>query len=188
MRKYEVTEGHLSRAAVKELRRQGTRGQKPSKWESSLVWTCCNAFGAKPLWAAGPKGLKVEGYWTFIGPEGSIDLVDYTYVVLVRQLLKARAAYAAKLGGRGWTRVRLAAELDAFCEGYAHELSKKVEAVTVAPEVQERVDSIVDPSRPVVQPTNNGKGSVTALIEGSREGKTAHFHRPMTAAKQGSLT
>jgi len=187
-----VTDGSLARESIGEVRVQGTRGQRPAIWETALVYLCCSAFGATPLWARGPKGgqgAADNGYWTFLAPRGQVDLVVYAYTVLVRQLLKARADYVAAHSGREWvffTRVRKAAEADAFCEGFVSRLKAKVipleltdaqKAALAAKQLQ-----ICGEGAKTTQPSRNGIGSLSSQLAGQAAGDKAHFHK----ATQGS--
>lgn len=180
---HNVDTGTLARAALGQAQVQGTRGARPAIWENTLVWACCNAFGARPLWSSGPKGgWKDEhnGWWTFIAPKGKVELVVYAYTVLVRQLLKERAKFVAERA-QGFTRVQRAADADAFCEAYASRLYNKIIDTELSPQEREALEAEAkarsNPDGKKVVSTNNGQGSLSAAIEGAMAGDKASFYK-----------
>ena len=145
------------------------------------------------LWSRGPKGGQGSGdngYWTFVAPRPQVEVVVYAYTVLVRQVVAARAQFLKDndIRLRYETRVRKAAEADAFCEGYVSKLSDKVSPFALDDATRDalkaHVDKLVDPdpdAKPV-KATNNGQGSWVAVRAGLEAGERAHFHRATTAS------
>jgi Protein of unknown function (DUF2786) len=182
MQLHGVDQGALNRSEVTKADVRGTRGQKPAKWENMLVWAVCEAFGAHPLWTAGPKGgWKDEhnGYWTFIAPRNRVELVVYAYTVLTRQVLKARAEFLERNPDSFSTRAQRAAEADAFTEGMALALRSKVRAQELTAEEQDGIKRLTSEisTGEVVESTNNGKGSAYAMYSGLKAGAKAHFYK-----------
>lgn len=193
MKAHNVDHDGMLRESIGEKMVQGTRGQKPAVWENALVWTCCTAFGASPLWARGPKGGQGNagnGWWIFVAPRSQVELVVYAYTVLCRQLLSARSKFIDEHASewRYLTRVQKAAEADAFCEGFVHRLRNKVTPMDMDDEqrlalqnkVKERTNP--DPDAKPIVPTRNGRGSRESQLAGERAGDAAHFHRAATAS------
>lgn len=171
----------LDRSAIEKAYTRGITGQRPPNWENRLVWTCCQAFGGHPLWAAGPRGGTTKwdnGVWLFLAEGQRAELIKYAYEVLCRQVLKARARRSAE-HHIGMTRPAKAAFLDDYCEAYVERLAEKVSPYALDARAQKALEgaknAITDPTRPPAE-TRAGAGSYAARAAGYADGADAQFH------------
>lgn len=182
-----VTDSKLARAEINHKSIQGTRGINPTPWEMVLAQMCCRAFGAKLLWAKGPKGGQGNadnGWWTFVAPKSNVELVVYTFTVLSRQVIKARTKFVSDmpilLGAivYSWTRARKAAEADAYCESFVGQLSRKISDAMLDPKVAEALSAYHKEmiTGGEVKAKNNGQGSEWAAFAGMEDGQKVSFH------------
>lgn len=188
MEKYGLTQAHIDGTLVTEARVQGTRGRNIAQWESMLVHACCRAYGGKVLWRDGPRGgwkKEHNGTFIFIGTEAAVKCIEYTYVVLVRQLLKARARYIEEQLPYHWTRPQKAAYADSYCLGYTQRLYEKVVPAALDERLREalardmeRRTAGSDKKASVKDP---GKAKIAAMSSGYEDAADASLFTAATA-------
>lgn len=188
MAKYGVTEGHIASAEVGEAYVKGTSHVRPSAWEGRLAAMVGESFGCKVLWCtSGYKGAMNRARWQFIGLKHNVELVTYSFEVLQRQVLKARAGYVATQP-EWYTRPEKAARADTFCEAFVAQLWHKVSALTLEPAQQKAIEQrFKEQSSGERVDNRQGNGSLAAAMAGAEAGEHAYLNRPMPGQEARAL-
>ncbi len=196
MREHALTDLDLKAHQIADVKIKSTQSvSKPKDWELSLVWVCAKAFGAVVLWQPGhSRGwdykLNKPDYWGrfhLVGEKSKIPLAEYAVVVLLRQLVKERTAFAKKLADQGHARgAVMTAHLDGFCKGWIATVHKKVSTFANEPEIQQLIDARVkleitrpDGGEPEMAKVDDRGASWAGVAAGRLAAKDVELNRPM---------
>lgn len=113
-------------------------------FESDLVINIAKLFQCEVLWMGAQsrkQGGNPAGKYHLIGPKSQIEIAEYTCVVFMRKLKKAREAHKKEIQAmRPFffpTKAELIARLDSFCLGWSYEVLSKVAQFAGNPDVAE---------------------------------------------------
>lgn len=183
-----VTEGALVAAEVGEFSYQSSKAAVPSPWESALLRLLHRAFGCRHYWSPGRglKGQRDKGYWHIVAPKHQLELIQYAFDVVRRQLQRERAKFVATLPDY-YTRPRKAAEGDAFGLAFVEALSAKVLALAdVSPEMTKALEDHVNRvcGGRVAKRSAPLAFTHAATAAGQAAGAQASLHRPMSGGRE----
>lgn len=127
MKKYGVTDGKIASSEIDEFVYQSTKAKVPPAWEGALLSQLSLAFGCRNYWSpgVGPKGSREKGHWVVLAHKPKLEMIQYAFDVLRRQLIAARSKHIGTLPEH-YTRPRKAAGGDAFGLAFVAALSKKI--------------------------------------------------------------
>lgn len=187
MTKHNVTEGAIAASEIDEFSYQSTKAATPPPWENALLWVIGKAFGCRHYWTGGrgPKGAREKGYWKIVGEKHKLELIQYAFDVVRRQMINARAKFVATLPE--WqTRPVKAAQGDAFGLAFVKALEEKIVVFAqndplIAKAIDEHIKRIC-----TGKPLKNAAVRWTSDAEaaGRAAGATASLHRPMSGAAE----
>ncbi len=122
-----ISDGAIASSEIDEFRYQSTKAATPPPWEGALLSQLSRVFGSRCYWESGRgfKGARDKGYWVVLAHKPKLEMIQYAFDVLRRQLIASRAKHVATLPDY-WTRPRKAAEGDAFGLAFIEALSKKI--------------------------------------------------------------
>lgn len=181
MAKFGVTELDAESSQIGEQDVLSTSHVKPPAWEGALVGVIDKAFGCKALWCtSGWKGAMQRARWKFIGLRHNLELASYTFSVLQRQALRARAEFVATLP-EWYTRPQKAAQADSFCEGFVANVSRKVYAIALSDVQRKAIEKKLndETTSEARQDFRGGNGGGDAIRAGYEAGEKAQLHKPM---------
>jgi hypothetical protein len=187
MSKHGVTDGQIASSEVGEFEYQSTKAATPPPWEGALLAELSRAFGSRVYWSPGKglKGARDKGYWHVLAHKPQLEMIQYAFDVLRRQLVAARAAHVAALPSY-LTRPRKAAEGDAFGMGFIRALSAKI--VTYADQDQRITDALkakIDErcgKRQLAYKEN--RASASSAQAGAAAGATVSLHRATSGREE----
>lgn len=130
MAKHGLSELDLEAAAVTTLTiRSRVSVRNPAQWEVNMCYKICAMYGLhRPLFTSGGPEPTNKGWWHFIGSKAYIDVAEYTYSVLYRQILKARNDYVASLSP-AYSRSEKSRLANDFCTGWVYQVGKQINAM-----------------------------------------------------------
>ncbi len=108
-----ITSIEVEISDVNESRHASGAKKSPSLWESALASLVARAFGVQSIFSRNWDG----GYWVFVGIQPSNELAKYAFVVLHRQIKRARAGHIKTKLNRCKTATKTR-RADLFCEGW----------------------------------------------------------------------
>ena len=97
---------------------------KPTDWEAGLAQVCAGAFGCNLVFLSRPSWAG-KGEWLFIGCDSAPQICQFAFLVVLRQLKKARAEFIDKHLRRCKPKNR-AARADEFCRGWLYAVKLNV--------------------------------------------------------------
>lgn len=102
MEAHGISQVDLQLSAIGETRlRSMVSATKVSSWEHRLMKLVADAFGCHLLWIRGNSHAStaehVFGKWVIVGLATQVPIAEYAAQVLMRKLVKARAAHVASL-------------------------------------------------------------------------------------------
>ena len=94
MAAHKITDGAIASSEIDEFRYQSTKAATPPPWEGSLLSMLARAFGSRCYWEGGRgyKGMRDKGYWVVLAHKPQLEMIQYAFDVIRRQLIKARAS------------------------------------------------------------------------------------------------
>ena len=127
MRKHGVTDGAIASSEIDEFKYQSSKAKSPPPWEAKLLAQLSRAFGSRCYWdpGRGPKGYREKGYWHVLAHKPQLEMIQYAFDVLRRQLIASRSKYVATLPSY-LTRPEKAREGDRFGLAFIEALSAKI--------------------------------------------------------------
>ena len=122
-----------SEAAEARARSQAMR--EPPSWEQTLAVAVAEAIGCGVYFSTGFDlgPLKKPGQYVFVGCGGDQAIASYAFVVLHRQLKRARLQYLQTALAR-CRRATQKKRADSFCEGWVYSVRRKVGALAMSSE------------------------------------------------------
>jgi hypothetical protein len=185
MEKYSITDAQINESEIVVVRFDcSTAWVKPAAWDCQLMHSVCKAFGGKFLIARGRQHVLAQ--FTYIGLKINAAVVEYTYAVLARQCIKARAQYLSSASSLVSRSEKIAAG-DSFCLAYVVALKSKIHEFAMKPETL----ALIDAKRNIMSgalsvPIRRGFDS-EAAAKGAEAGKQASLLRPMNNAADAVL-
>jgi hypothetical protein len=182
MRQHNVDVRTLARAELSEESAETGGWVRPAQWEYSLATFVSKAFGCGLMALAGCSVTKRTTRVLFIGPGGAAELVAYAYTVVRRSALKARVAYLKPYEGysRG-EKIRMG---ESFCYGYVTNVSKQVQALSVAPELEQEITALIqERTRGHKAKSSKRATDHSAYCAGAEAGRNLSLNRPMGTAE-----
>lgn len=175
-----VTDGAIASSEIDEFRYQSTKAATPPPWEGALLAQLARAFGSRCYWEPGRgfRGARDKGYWVVLAHKPQLEMIQYAFDVLRRQLISERAKFVATLPAH-WTRPRKADEGDTFGMAFIRKLSEKISAYADQPEAVTRAleARIRERTGGHVLKRRNLNGSWAATEAGAAAGAKASLHR-----------
>lgn len=191
MAEYAVTELDVRAADLREVEIKSTQSiSRPKDWEVRLVTMITKAFGVAVMWQPGHS--RNEDYWgrhILLGTKAQVPLAEYAVIVLLRQLVKERAAFSKVLTQQGYRRGKvMTAQLDGFCKGWLNTVKAKVHVFANTPEVQELIDARIDKicGGGTTETKSRGNGAA-GWYAGETAAKDVEINRPMEAEERLQL-
>jgi Protein of unknown function (DUF2786) len=178
MAKFNITDGAIASSEIGEFELRSTKTATPPPWEGALLGNLCRAFGARNYWCRAGVGTKGVGSWVVLAHKPQLEMIQYAFEVLRRQLVKQRTAFIATLPPY-WTRPQKAQEGDAFGLGFVASLSKKI-AVYAEPDAAVRqaldakIEEVTGGKTFDYKPT---RSATDAATRGAQAGAAADVHR-----------
>jgi len=121
MAEHGISETTLQAATIDEARLVSKfAATKVKPYENSLIWAVADSFGCKVLWTR----AYPYGWFTLVGEKHRVEVAAYTFTVLQRQLVKARAAFVATMPFSQPKQKTIQA--DGFCVGWVHTIRATV--------------------------------------------------------------
>jgi hypothetical protein len=157
---------------VEESAARGSRCIRPAMWEALLAATVARAIGCD-------KFLDENSDWRFVGRGPAAEIAAYAFRVLYRQLKSARGDYIrTKLRRCKVANKRCRA--DAFCEGWASAVYRKV--TRIAPEFDDAaVDQYIAKHHSDLVVVDRRRANVKKgfgdYLAGSRDGSNVDLNR-----------
>lgn len=174
---------------------------RPKDYETWLMHIVKDSFGCA-LWfnmgnSYGAFTDEVYGSYTYLGPEHQVAVASWTASYLLNRLRKARVEYtemarfaASERLGVSEFRVKqseVSKELDAFCLGWVHAISKKVVEFANPEAVQAEIDrqlkqalgGDLEESRKIKSKQSFNGATRASLQLGKLAGDGESIHRPM---------
>lgn len=141
MKQFGVEHPELLAAEVSEDWAKSSASKTPTRYEVVLASTVAGAFGCDLVFCRrlDKSGFAIEGGYAFIGVTPSPEVASYTYAVLRRQLLKARARYV-KAALKRYSKNKTSAA-DLFCEGWIVAVRRLIAAVAPTAEQARAIDA-----------------------------------------------
>jgi len=184
-----ITDGAIASSEIDQFRYQSTKAKTPPPWEGGLLSTLAKAFGSRCYWEPGRgfKGARDKGYWVVLAHKPQLEMIQYAFDVLRRQLIKARSEFVATLPAY-MTRPRKADEGDAFGLGFIRALDAKIIAYSDQPEavtkaLEAKINEICDGK---TIKNRNLRAGESAHAAGKEAGSKASLHRA-TGGSAGHL-
>lgn len=175
-----LTEGALAASEVGETAYVSSKTKIPPPYESAILRVLKKAFGIRHYWT--PSHVhRGCGSWHIVAPKHQLELVRYTFDVVRRQLLKARATFVATLPAHQG-RMEKAAQGDAFGIAFVEELEKKIlDFANLDPAIEQALEAHVDRicGGNKVKRTSKVTWTHGAVEAGRAAGTQATLHRPM---------
>lgn len=156
---------------------------KPKDYEVALVVNVAKAFGCKVLWTkSNSYNVNVFGSYTIIGLKSQIELASYTCDVMMRKLVKARAAFTNALPSQMY-RTKKTVEADGFCKGWVSTIKKTV----VEFAHPEATQSLIDDYQKAVTEGREAKvqqrvAGQNGYLAGKEAASKESIHRPVNGA------
>lgn len=181
MEEHRLTESDVELSEVNEAAARGSRTQQPTKWEAFLCASVRRALGVEVF-------IDQNLDRRYVGRGAAPEIASYAFVVLYRQLKRARTDYiktSLKRCGPASKRRRA----DAFCEGWAQAVLLKI--IRIAPEAEpdELVGRYLAERHPGLVEINNrgaqlGRRSRDDFWRGWDEGREAQLQGGVGANAQ----
>lgn len=124
MRQFDIDHPELLAAGVSEDWTKSRAKKTPPSYEVWLANVVAKAFACNLMFSRKWSGRDIEGGYVFIGVGASAEVAAYSFSVLNRKLIKARAEYTTKFLQR-YKRNKVAAA-DLFCDGWVYGVSQAV--------------------------------------------------------------
>jgi hypothetical protein len=115
MEAHNISTDDVKAEEVSEARAKAGARRNPVAWEGNLALTVGAVFNCAVIFASGMS----EGRWTFIGVGANPEVAQYAFVVLFRQLKRARAEYIKERLNRCKPAAKTC-RADLFCAGWVH--------------------------------------------------------------------
>ena len=180
MSMHKITDGAIVSSEIDEFRYQSTKAATPPPWEGALLSVLSRAFGSRCYWERGVgfRGARDKGHWVVLAHKPQLEMIQYAFDVIRRQLIRARSAHVATLPDF-YTRPRKAAEGDSFGLAFIDALSAKVMAYAdqdqrITDALQERITERCGGHKIKRRPITASTASREA---GAAAGAEAHLHR-----------
>lgn len=152
--------------------------------ESILMQNLAEVFGCSLLWQSG--GWKTSGRFVIVGLKDQAKLCEYSCVLLLRRMKKARAEYSSKLSQKGYIGREKTAELDTYCRGWARSATSKAAELSVkskeTAELIAKYKSRLDLNKDDAKESSKRLGSYSSLATGIAHGAAEDVNRPMGEA------
>jgi hypothetical protein len=113
MEAHNISTDDVKAAEVSEARAKAGTRAKPVSWETYLAQTVGAVFNCMIIFGSGSS----EGRWMFIGVGTNPEVAQYAFLVLFRQLKKARAEYI-KTNLKRCKQVSKTRRADQYCAGW----------------------------------------------------------------------
>ncbi|WP_320838503.1 DUF2786 domain-containing protein [Zhongshania sp.] len=162
-----------------------TAFSRPPKWAIDLAGTVALAFSCSLY-------IRSGGIFIFVGAGAAPEISEYSYLVLYRQLDRARKQYAKGLDGCWYSPADRRQMGRAFCEGWIEGVNKTVR--TFANAVTERQRSLHHEYMESLSNRKLGKGrqrksaiddnTYGAAQEGRNQGEKIQLHQGVAAGEQ----
>jgi len=175
MDEYGVDQIELDLADVAEADARGSGNSVPAEWESYLVSAVERALTVEVI-------LIPHSGWRFIGLAPAPEIASYAFLVLFRQLKKARAEYiGTEL--RRCTVARKRKRADVFCEGWASAVYRKIAALNPNRELHPFVRAFLAERYPRLDQVEARAAALTGAVaardrgNGYDAGRSVSLHR-----------
>lgn len=139
MAQFDIDHPELLAANVNEEWAKSRATSSPPRYEVMLANVVADTFGCSMLFSSRMNRSRREGGYKFIGTSSAAQVAGFTFIVLARKLVEARAAYSkAKLGR--YTKNKVAAA-DQFCEGWVLAVSRQVAKADLSEENHQAIEA-----------------------------------------------
>ena len=185
MEEHGITDAMLQMAEIEEATARSAGTRTPALWHRYLI-------------AVVKRALHVEAFldgndWRFVGRGPTAEIASYAFASLFRRLKAARAEYIGTTLRRcspGRKRVRA----DAFCEGWAQTVHRKVAALSPEREPDEAVGdylAVQYPGLVACRPARSGAGAARVANDywrGVSAGRSVDLHHGVAGfSRPGAL-
>jgi len=186
-----ISQSDLKLSEMGETRlRSMVSATKVSPWEHLLMKTVADAFGCHLLWMGGNSHARTAEYmfgkWIIVGLSTQVPIAEYTASVLMRKLMKARAAHVNSLPS--WlSRQEKTAEANGFCFGWIEVIAKTVSKFAKTEELNQMTRLYLESKHGITDETKKAKGrrvqySTDGLEAGKEAARGESLHRPVDGA------
>ena len=180
MEEHGISDDDLAMADVTEAAARGSRTQRPSRWETYLCLAVRRALGVQCFL---DEGLDRR----YVGRGPRPEIATYAFTALFRRLKKARADYIrTRLKRCSAARKRVRA--DAFCEGWAAAVFRKIAALAPKPPLDDGVQRyLAIQYHGLVEVKDRGEASAKAHTSddhwrGHAAGRSVEIHQGMSGS------
>jgi hypothetical protein len=157
---------------------------KVKDWELALVHTVASAFGCSIMWRASRSWASdVYGRYILVGSTSQVELAQYTCIVMLRKLIKARAEFVRDIGPYS-SREYKSKAADSFCKGWIATIRKTVSEFALDDNTKVLIENHIKDRNP-----EGGKAKVkgrelstAGYLHGQEAAKGESINRPMNAA------
>ena len=184
MERHNLSEADIDAANIQERRVLARVASRPALWEAKLAFICAEAFRCQVLFLRDkPKGL-----WIFVGMMRDLQVCEYAFRTLLRQILQARSEYTKTVLTCSCRRT-LVRRADMYCTGFVEALSKVVQEVAGDNLYKAAISTYLGSTYikgKKCTPTNRlDRAHANDYFAGSKVGKDAHLFRPMEHVDRG---
>lgn len=193
MAAHDLTEGDLLAAEVNEASARSGATRRPVMWETALARICADSFGCDVIFNLGLAASGIPGQYSFIGCGASAEVCQFAFVVLLRQLRRARATYIAANLARCKPRTRTR-RADEFCMGWLYAVKSTVQKFAWTVERREAIAAYQRVNGQHELKTIKGvdrtskKSSFKDGVAGAAAGRGIRLDRPVGAETREALT
>lgn len=129
MARFDVEQPELLAAGVDEHWSRSRAVKRPPDYEVSLANLVARMFGCRLMFARKWEGAGLAGGYSFVGAASTAEIAAYSYAVLSRQLIKARADYT-KTHLKRYRKNKVAAA-DEFCTAWVLAAGRNAPAAAI---------------------------------------------------------
>lgn len=186
MRAHGVSEADVALSEVRTADRATGAGETPPGWIVNLMHLVSEVTGAVPISSPVWRRGRWVGRVRFVGVGPRVEIAAYAFVVLLRQIRRARIALVKRLKRlKSASRIRRA---DVYCDGWIEGARRHVEAITPPSGERALVERWMagqDLTQTSGRRRGAGRGDVDAWLAGLHAGDAARLHHGVGGAAQG---
>lgn len=192
MEQFGIEHPELMAAGVSEDWCKSACSSKPTRYEVVLASAVASAFACDIVFTRrlNKAAIRIDGGYSFIGIAPAPEVAGYTFVVLLRQLRKARTEYIRTALKRH--RKNKTAAADQFCEGWVIAVRNLIAEVAPSAEQKEAIDTYmrINYARTATLEARQAQtagGNHDHRTSGYVEGKQAKLNRGVGAGQAVAL-
>lgn len=193
MAQFNVDHPELLAVGVTEGTAKSRATKNPPAYEMRLARAVADSFGCNMLFSPGWALCGIDGAYKFIGVGAAAEVAGYTFTVLARKLVAARANYTKTKLTR-YKKNKVAAA-DQFCDGWVLAVAKAVPAMqgddardASLAAYMARTYPDVETMTPRRRELANDTRATDHRVNGFLEGRKAHVNTGIGSAQESQFS